>query len=111
MRPHAASEALMQAYVTRTIGALFIAAGLLTAPPAQAQTVDMSTITCDAFVKGGKDFIGQVLMWLAGYYADEDAAPVIDFTKMAADGEQLGKYCAENPTVGLITAAEKIFDK
>lgn len=95
----------------RTLTAAFLAAGLLAASPAPAQTVDMSTITCEAFLKGGKDFIGQVLMWLTGYYADEDAAPVIDFTKMAANGEKLGKSCAENPSVGLITVAEKIFEQ
>lgn len=91
----------------RTIVAFAFAAGLLVSGPASAQKVDMGTITCDAFLKAGKDFHGQVLMWLTGYLADEDADPMIDFDKMATDGQALGRYCAENPTAGLMTAAER----
>ena len=65
------------------------------AAPASAQKVDVSTIKCDDFVKSGKDTIGNLMMWLSGYYTGEDDDAVIDFDKMAADGQKLGAYCAQ----------------
>ena len=45
---------------------------------------------------------------LHGYYAGKaDAPAVIDFDKFTKDAEKLGKYCGNNPTHGLITAADK----
>jgi acid stress chaperone HdeB len=46
-------------------------------------------------------------MWMAGYYADQDAPPIVDFDKMREDAGKLASYCAKNPGVGLITAAEE----
>ena len=36
-----------------------------------------------------------------------DSPAVIDFDKFTKDAEKLGKYCGNNPTHGLITAADK----
>jgi acid stress chaperone HdeB len=79
--------------------------------PAAAQVVDLSTITCKDFFEGPESRISYVLTWLDAYYRDEDAPPVVDFDKMKADAAKLGEYCAKNPTVGVITAADKLFDK
>jgi acid stress chaperone HdeB len=84
---------------------------LAAATPASAQKIDVSTIKCEEFVKSGKDTIGNLMMWLSGYYSGEDDEAIIDFDKMAADGEKLGKLCAENPALGLLTAAERIMSK
>lgn len=70
----------------------------------------MGTITCEAFLKAGSEFHGQVLMWLTGYYSEEDADAIIDFDKMAENGKKLGAYCAKNPAAGLMTAAKTIFE-
>ena len=48
-------------------------------------------------------------MWLEGYYADQDADPVIDFDAMGENAKKLGEFCGKNPTIGVITAAEKIY--
>jgi acid stress chaperone HdeB len=79
--------------------------------PASAQKIDVSTIKCEDFVKSGKETIGNLLMWLSGYYSDEDDEAIIDFDKMASDGEKLGKLCGENPGLGLLTAAERVMGK
>lgn len=94
----------------RTTIASVIVFVLLGLPPASAQKVDMSTITCDAFIKAGQEFHGQALMWLTGYYSEEDADAIIDFDKIVSNGQKLGRMCAENPTMGLMTAAEKIMN-
>jgi len=49
---------------------------------------------------------------LAGcLFKDEDDPPVIDTDKLIANAKKLGEYCSANPTIGLITAADKLFDK
>jgi len=84
-----------------------LAAILAAITPAQAQKVDLSTITCKQFIEMRQESISLILMWMAGYYADQDAPPIVDFEKMKADAAKLAGYCAKNPTVGLITAAEE----
>ncbi len=76
---------------------------------ASAEVIDLSTQTCQQFQAKSKDEIGIILIWLDAYYADEDAAPVIDTDKFTANAKKLGEYCAANPTIGLITAADKLF--
>ncbi len=90
---------------------LGIAAVVLAATPAQAEKLDLSTITCKKFFDYNKENIGLLLTWLEGYYSGDDDDPVIDFDKMAVNAKKLGEYCASNPTIGLITAAEKIYGK
>ena len=93
---------------TVKIFSAFVTAALLAAAtPVQAQKADLSTITCKQFLDMSKDDIGAILMWMAAYYADQDAPPIVDFDKMKEDAGKLAGYCANNPTVGLITAAEE----
>ena len=41
--------------------------------------------------------------------SDEDEPPIIDTDKFVANAKRLADYCAANPTVGLITATDKLF--
>jgi acid stress chaperone HdeB len=79
--------------------------------PARSQVLDLSTVTCKDFFEGSQTSLSHTLAWLDAYYLDEDAPPVIDFDKMKANGVKLAEYCAKNPTIGLITAADKLFDQ
>jgi len=90
--------------------AVFVATILLAAP-ASAQVVDLSAITCQQFLDSGKETIGYIMMWLDGYYTGEDDPAVVDFDKMKERGEKLGDYCAQNPTHGLLTAADEVMGK
>jgi acid stress chaperone HdeB len=78
---------------------------------AKAEKLDLSTISCKRFFDYSKENIGLLLTWLEGYYSGDDDDPVIDFDKMAVNAKKLGEYCAKNPDIGLITAAEKIYGK
>ena len=91
----------------KILNVILTAAALVAAAPAQAQKVDLSTITCKQFLEMNQQSISLILMWMAGYYADQDASAVVDFDKMKEDATKLGAYCKENPNVGLITAAEE----
>ena len=89
---------------------LSTAAMIAAAAPVQAQQLDMSTVKCRDFVSSSKDNIALMLMWLQGYYSDEDASPIVDFDKMMKDAQKLGEYCAKNPDHSVITAAEEALD-
>jgi len=94
----------------KTFGTALLAA-LLLAAPARAQVVDLSTITCKDFLASGKDNIGFIMMWLDGYYTEDDGPAVVNFDKMKEKGAKLAEYCTKNPTVGLATAAEQFMGK
>ncbi|MGC1464729.1 MAG: HdeA/HdeB family chaperone [Pseudolabrys sp.] len=90
---------------------LLIAAAMLTPLPARAEKLDLSTITCKKFFDYNKENLALLLTWLEGYYSADDADPVIDFEKMAGNARKLGEFCGKNPTIGVITAAEKVYGK
>ena len=94
----------------RLFAAGFLSASLF-ASAASAQVVDISTIKCKEFFESDKERIALVMMWLTAYYKEEDDPPVIDFDKMKTDTAKLAAFCVENPTAGLITAADKVMSK
>ena len=49
--------------------------------------------------------------WLYGYYADQDADPIIDFSKVTAKGQALAEACQKTPDKDIISVAEPIYEK
>jgi hypothetical protein len=92
----------------RLLKTAFFAAALMGASPAFAQTVDVSTITCKDFSAHKKDEMLAIMMWLSGYYTKDDDPTVVDFAKVKAKTDKVADYCAKNPAVGLVPAAEPI---
>jgi len=74
-----------------------------------AEVIDLSTQTCRQCQTSSADEIKIILAWLDGYYKDEKDPPIIDTDKFVANSKKLGQYCSANPSVGLITAADKLF--
>lgn len=89
------------------VGAIILMAGL---SPTAAEKWDLSTMTCQQFLQADKDTITIILTWLDAYYKDDDAPPVIDTDKFVKNAEKLAAYCAKSPSLGLITAADDVFD-
>ncbi len=92
----------------KKLSVLIVAAMLAGPLPAQTQQLDLATITCSDFINSDKQTIGLILMWLEGFYSDQDAKPIVDFDKMKSNGGKLGEYCGKNPGHSLITAAEDV---
>jgi len=93
-------------------GAALAPLGLaLSAGAAQAQQVELSTLRCRAFIDLPKETIANITMWLDGYYTDEEDPAVVDFDKLKGKAEKLGAYCAANPKMSLMTAAENVIAK
>lgn len=71
-----------------------------------ADAVDISTIKCEATEKLPN--FSDTIMWIAGYHASNgDEETIVDWTKMSGQLNDILKYCAANPQVGLFTASEK----
>jgi hypothetical protein len=78
---------------------------------AQAPIVDLSKTSCKEFLTSGKDGVVIIWAWLYGYYADDDADPIIDFGKMTSQGQKLAEACKEKPDTDIISAAKPIYEK
>ena len=80
------------------------------ASEASADIVDLSTVKCQRVIDTKPDDVeglSVILMWLAGYNASYKKDTIIDFDKLAKEGEQIGKFCGESPDFGLVTATNK----
>ncbi len=97
--------------LVKSAAAVFVAATLLAAAAADAQVVDLSTIKCKDFTELPKETVNAIMMWLDGYFTDEEDPAVVDFDKMKAKAEKLGAFCVQNPKMGLMTAAENVMAK
>ena len=89
---------------------LMLTVAFCAALPAQAQKqqFDLSIVTCKQFFEYNKENLSLMLMWLDGYYSEDDAPPIVDFDKMAENSKKLGEYCGKNPGHSVITAADKV---
>lgn len=85
-----------------------VVVSLVVPTPAAAQKFDLSTVTCKQFLDSGERTMSMVLMWLTGFFTDEDDPPVVDFDKLKTDAGKLTDYCRKNPTTNLMTAAEEV---
>ena len=80
-------------------------------PATHAVILDLSTLTCREFLATDKDEIRIILAWLDGYYKDEHDPTILDTNTLVSNFKKLNDYCAANPTVGLMTATDKLFGK
>ena len=96
----------------KSIAAILFAAGLaLPSAPAEATVLDLSTMACKQFVEGGEDEIKMVLTWLDGWYNGDEDEAIIDTDKFVANAKKFGSVCAANPTISIVTAADRILGK
>jgi acid stress chaperone HdeB len=101
----------MKIFTAAVAATLLVAASPVSVSPARAADIDLSTWTCKKLASASKDDIAAILVWLDGYYKDENDPPVIDVTKFVDNGKKLADYCAAHPDIGLITATDKLFQK
>lgn len=71
----------------------------------------ISTLRCKQFIELPKETLNAVTLWLDAYLTDEEEFAVIDFDKMKDKAGRLAAYCAQNPEMSLMTAAENVMVK
>jgi acid stress chaperone HdeB len=94
-----------------TISMLFAAALVLSSVPARAEVLDLSTLTCKQFLEGGDDEIKMVLTWMDGWYKGDEDTAIIDTNVFVENAKKFGAYCAANPSISIVNAAEEILGK
>jgi acid stress chaperone HdeB len=83
--------------------------GLMLSPVgAKAEVLDLATMSCQQFVSSGPDEIKMVLTWLDGWYKGDSDDAIIDTEVFVSNAKKFGAYCGANPTVSIVTAAEKV---
>ena len=96
----------------KSIGSmLFAAAMMLSAVPANAVVLDLSTMSCKQFLESGDDSIKMVLTWMDGWYKGDSDEAIIDTDVFVENAKKFGPYCGKNPTVSIVNAAEAILGK
>jgi acid stress chaperone HdeB len=98
----------MESTVRRT-AIILVALALSTSWEANAQQLDLSTLTCDSFLKSDKDQMKLITAWLSGYYTDEDDAEVVDISALNARQSQLVQFCAREGNFPIANAADGIW--
>jgi acid stress chaperone HdeB len=101
----------MENFMKTTVSILFAAALALSSVPARAEVLDLSTMSCKQFLAGGDDEIKMVLTWMDGWYKGDEDKAIIDTTVFVENAKKFGAYCAANPTVSIVNAAEEILGK
>ena len=81
------------------------------AVPANATKLDLSTMSCKQFLDSGDDTIKLVLTWMDGWYKGDEDNAIIDTEVFVENAKKFGAYCAKNPTVSIVTAADEILGK
>jgi acid stress chaperone HdeB len=52
--------------------------------------------------------MANIMFWLEGYYTEDDDPTTIDFAEFKSTLEKLLVFCSNNPTVGVLTAANEV---
>jgi acid stress chaperone HdeB len=78
-------------------------------PGVRAEVINMATITCKELLDGKEDDIGTILMWLHGFYAGRAGSTTLDTDALTRDSEKIGQYCAQNPSITVMQAIERLF--
>jgi acid stress chaperone HdeB len=60
------------------------------------------------FFGASADQMANIMFWLEGYYTEDDDPTTIDFAEFKSTLEKLLVYCSNNPTVGVLTAADEV---
>jgi acid stress chaperone HdeB len=96
----------------KSIYAIIAAFGFtMAAAPAHAVVLDLSTVTCKQFIESDKDEINMIMIWLDGWYKGDEDEAIIDTDVYVANAKKFGTYCAANPTISVVNAAEQILGK
>ncbi len=95
----------------RRIAISLVALALSTSWGANAQQFDLSTMTCDSFLKSDKDQMRLITAWLSGYYTDESQDEVVDVSALNARQNQLVQFCTRETSFPIANAADGIWGR
>ena len=96
----------------KTMTSILLAAAVaISATPAHAAKLDLSTMSCKQFLESGDDTIKLVLTWMDGWYKGDSDEAIIDTDVFVDNAKKFGGYCGKNPNVSIVNAAEAVLGK
>jgi acid stress chaperone HdeB len=104
-------EILMKTTFSTLIAAALTLGVAVPSAPANAVVLDLSTMTCKQFFEGGDDTIKMVLTWMDGWYKGDSDEAIIDTDVFIDNAKKFGSYCAKNPSISIVNAAEAVLGK
>jgi acid stress chaperone HdeB len=91
------------------LAAMGLAAALCAGSSALAQVMlDISTVTCDQFIKYKVADPKLIAVWLNGYFHGKRADTKVDTQKLNTDADKVEKFCFKNPQAPLMQSVESI---
>jgi len=91
------------------LGAIVLAATIMVATPASAQSVNLKTMKCDQFLASGAQTIDRIVAWLDGWYSGDNDL-VVNSSEIATEAREMRDYCTKNPTHTVLKAAEEVYE-
>ena len=95
----------------KTLATVLAAVLMASSLPCCAENIDLSAWTCSQYTAANQEMKNLILVWLDGYYKQEDDPPTVDLDQFTGNAKRLGDYCAANPDSTLIAATDKLFQK
>ena len=92
--------------VLKLLFAVIVALGAV-----HGQSISLSMLKCKDFIELPKETIASLTVWLDGYYTDEEDAALYEPDKLKTKTEKLTAFCAQNPKIGVMAAAESVMAK
>jgi acid stress chaperone HdeB len=74
--------------------------------PSRADSVDMSTITCENLLSMKQDEVSFVLIWVQGYTAGANEDSTMDPDVLAKSVTDTVNYCQENKSTSVMNAVD-----
>jgi acid stress chaperone HdeB len=78
---------------------------------ARAETVDLATVKCSDLANLAEQESTFMFTWLLGYLGGQAGSTTLDLDAMESAGTKIGQYCAANPDVGLLSAAQEVMSE
>lgn len=90
-------------------GAL-IAASLFAALPVNAETLDVSAVTCEVASELDADTLTVMIVFIDGYTGGAAGDPVFDSARLSEDIDRVSEACAADPAKTLMEAMEEALE-
>lgn len=102
----------MHSMLKRAGAIIAVAAGAaFTAPvPANAQLMDLSTVTCEEFFEANEDDATLFMFWLDGWMAGQADDTTLDLAVLEEQVLEMAVICAQNPGLSVMNAAREVVE-
>jgi len=87
---------------------------VVVATPGTTETLpimlDMSKVTCAQVFEGRLSRVAMIGSWLSGYYHGKAGNSVLDFQKLDAAVDKVGRYCVDHPDTAIMSAVDAVVE-